>query len=196
MPRRRGNKVPAYVTFSGLKYGFQINKAFHDQYKGVLGQTTFSGADGVFFGANSPKPNRATLEISGGSKVSSFCSSNKIDALQKANWIVTASGSSIRGVKTSGPTRSVYVDMPGGYKYAWNLTAAEVDNAAVLGIELATGSTENLVWGSTPKPPRASKRVGSSTVSTFIKPQGSVIDAAVAAGWSIRGVSYDLIPNA
>ncbi len=196
MPRRRGNKIPVYVTFSGLKYGFQINKAFHEQYKGVLGQTAFAGAEGVFFGANSPKPNRATLEIEGGSKVSSFCSSAKINDLQKANWIVTSSGSGARGVKTSGPTRTVYVDMPGAYKYAWNLTAAEVDNAAILGIEQASGSTDNMVWGSTPKPPRASKRVGGSTVSTFIKPQQSVIEAAVGAGWSVRGVSYDLIPNA
>ncbi|WP_414550504.1 hypothetical protein [Anabaena sp. CCY 0017] len=196
MPRRRGNKVPAYVEFSGLKYGFQINQAFHNQYKGVLGQTTFAGAAGVFFGANSPKPNRATLEIAGGSRVSSFCSSAKINDLQKANWIVTASGSGIRGVKTAGATRTVYVDMPGGYKYAWNLTAAEVSKAGELGIEQASGSTDNMVWGSTPKPPRASKREGGSTVSTFIKPQASVIDAAVDKGWTVRGVSYDLIPNA
>lgn len=196
MPRRRGNKVAAYVEFSGLKYGFQINQAFHNQYKGVLGQTTFQSAAGVFFGANSPKPNRATLEIEGGSKVSSFCSANKINALQKANWIVTASGSGIRGVKTSGPTRTVFVDMPGNYKYAWNLTSTETEHMGVLGIEAATGATDNMVWGSTPKPPRASKRIGGSTVSTFIKPQQSVIETAVAAGWSVRGVSYDLIPNA
>ncbi|WP_414527859.1 hypothetical protein [Nodularia chucula] len=195
MPRRRGNKIPVYVTFSNLRYGFQINQAFHNQYKGPLGQTAFAGAAGVFFGANSPKPNRATLEIAGGSKVSSFCSSNKINDLQRANWIVTSGGSGIRGLKTAGASRSVYVDMPGGYNYAWNLTAAEMDNAAILGITQATGSTENLVWGSTPKPPRASKRVGGSTVSTFIKPQQSVLDAAVAAGWSIRGVNYDLLPS-
>lgn len=195
MPRRRGNKVGAYVEFSGLKYGFQINKAFHEQYKTILGQTTFQGAAGVFFGANSPKPNRATLEIAGGSKVSSFCSSSKINDLQKANWIITSANSGIRGVKTSGPTRTVYVDMPGNYKYAWNLTATETEHMQVLGIEPATGSTDKMVWGSTPKPPRASKRVNGSTISTFIKPQQSVIDAAVTAGWSIRGVSYDLLPN-
>lgn len=195
MPRRRGNKIPVYVEFSSLKYGFQINQAFHNQYKGALGQTAFAGAAGVFFGANSPKPNRATLEIAGGSRVSSFCSNSKIDTLQKANWVVTGSKSGIRGVKTSGATRTVYVDMPGGYKYAWNLTAAELSNAGELGIEQATGSTDNMVWGSTPKPPRASKRVNGSITSTFIKPQASVIEAAVGKGWNVRGVNYDLIPN-
>lgn len=196
MPRRRGNKTAAYVVFSGLKYGFQINQAFHNQYKGVLGQTTYESAAGVFFGANSPKPNRATLEIAGGSKVSSFCSSSKIDELRKANWTIVSAGSGIRGVKSSGPTRSVYVDMPGGYKYAWNLTASETEHMAILGIEAATGGTDNLVWGSNPKPPRASKKINGSTVSTFLKPQASVIEAAANAGWSIRGVNYDLIPNA
>ncbi|WP_254921443.1 hypothetical protein [Nodularia sp. NIES-3585] len=108
---------------------------------------------------------------------------------------MTSGGSGVRGIKTAGPTRTVYVDMPGGYKYAWNLTAAEVSHAGDLGIEQATGSTDNMVWGSTPKPPRASKRDGGSVISTFIKPQVSVIEAAVGKGWSIRGVSYDLLPS-
>lgn len=197
MPRRRGERTPVYVEIAnGLKYGFQTTEVIHNQYKSVLGQTTYAGAAGVFFGCNSPKPNQAKLETTGGSTVSSFCSNNKIKDLRKAGWTITAAKSGVRGVKLAGPTRSVYVDMPGGYRYAWNLTASEVDQIGVLGIELASGSTEKLVWGSDPKPPRASKKIGGSRVSTFIKPQESVLEAAVNAGWSISSVSYALIPAA
>lgn len=196
MPRRRGEKTEVYVDFSGLKYGFQTHKSFHEQYKSELGQTAFKGAVGVFFGCNSPKPNRATKELENGSKASSFCSTDKIDSLRQAEWVITASGSNIRGIKTSGATRSVYVPMPGKYNYAWNLTASETEHMGILGIQQASGTTENLVWGSTPKPPRASKRTGGSTVSTFIQPRQAIIEAAISAGWSVSGVSYDLIPNA
>lgn len=87
--------------------------------------------------------------------------------------------------------------MPGGYKYAWNITTAEADLAATLGFVAATGAdAPNLIWGvNSPKPPRASKRENGSSVSTFCKPQQSVIDAAITAGFSISGVDYDLLPN-
>lgn len=195
MPRRRGEKVPAYVAFSGLNYGFQVHKSFHNQYKGELGQTTYSGAAGVFFGANSPKPNRASKEVENGSRISSWCSSSKINTLQQNEWIISASKSGIRGIKSSGASRTVYVPMPGAYNYTWNLTATETEHMGVLGITQATGSTENMVWGSTPKPPRASRRINRSTVSTFIQPKPSIIEAAVAAGWTVTGVNYDLLPN-
>jgi hypothetical protein len=196
MARRRGETSKVYVTIlGGLKYGFRTNKAFHLQHGAILGQDTYVDAAGVFFGANSPKPAKATLETSSGI-IGSFCSTAKIDDLKAANWTVTRRNR-IRGVKTSGKTRTVYVDMPGGYKYAWNITAAEVDLAADLGFVAATGAdASNLIWGvNYPKPPRASKKENGSNVSTFCKPQKSVMDAATTAGYSISGVDYDLIPN-
>ncbi len=199
MPRRRGNKIPVYVTYrpyasSELKYGFQCHEAFHNQYKGELGQTAFAGAAGVFFGCNSPKPNRASKDETSGS-VSSFCSNNKIDSLQKAGWTIIGF-TRFRGIKTAGKSRTVYVPMPGGYNYAWNITASEVDLAGELGFIAATGSTQDLIWGSSPKPPRASKKNETGrTVSTFIQPKLSVIEAAVGKGWSVSGVNYDLIPE-
>lgn len=194
MVRRRGNKIAAYVTFkSTLKYGFQINEGFHETYKGELGQTQYAGAVGVFFGCNSPKPNRASKLLASGT-VSSFCSSASEKNLRAAGWTINNRGSNIRGLKTSGLTRTVFVPMPGGYNYAWNLTAAEVSHAEVLGIQEAEGSTSNLIWGSSPKPPRASKKEAGGTVSTFIQPKQSIINEAVEAGWSIRGVDYALLP--
>lgn len=196
MARRRGETVKVYVTISGgLKYGFRTNKAIHNSYKAELGQTEYNGAAGVVFGANAPKPAKASKEFASGT-IGSFCSTAKINDLRAANWVVTRKNS-IRGIKTGGKTRTVFVEMPGGYKHAWNLTASEVDLAGILGFQIATGAdASDLVWGvNSPKPPRATKRENGSSTSTFCKPQQSVIDAAIEAGFSISGIDYDLLPN-
>ena len=197
MARRRGDTVEVYVvTQNNLKYGFRTNREIHDSYKGELGQTTYAGAAGVVFGANSPKPAKATKEFANGA-VGSYCSNSKIASLKANDWVVTRKGT-IRGIKTAGKTRTVYVEMPGGWKYAWNITAAEADLASQLGFQLASGGdASELVWGvNYPKPPRAVKRTNGSSVSTFMKPQQSAIDNAINNGWSVTGVDYDLLPNA
>lgn len=205
MPRRRGEQIAAYVDMGEFKYGFLLNKALHNQVKTAFGQTTYAGSAGVFFGANSPKPFRAVGKeglLTGGSgtpsytgnNISSFCSNNKVSTLKTAGWNVSRRNS-IRGIKTSGPTRTVYITMPGGWKYAWNITAAEADLAVTLGFVQATPSDANdLIWGvNAPKPPRASTRTPAGRVSTFIKPQQSVIDAAIAAGYSVTSVNSGLV---
>lgn len=195
MARRRGEQTEVYVVVGTLKYGFKTTKDIHDTYKAELGQTTYTGAAGVVFGANSPKPARATKEFAAGN-ISSYCSSDKIATLKKANWTVTRKGS-IRGIKTAGKTRTVYIDMPNNWKYAWNITAAEASLAETLGFQLATGAdAKDLVWGvNSPKPPRARKRENGSGTSTFIQPKQSVIEKAIAAGYSVSGVDYDLVPE-
>lgn len=196
MARRRGETVQVYVTIlNSLKYGFRTNQDFYIAHGEALGQEAYANQAGVFFGANSPKPAKATKEFSGGSK-GSFCSTNKIDDLKLADWIITRKAR-IRGVKTAGKTRTVYVDMPGGYKHAWNIPAAEMDLATNLGFVAATGSdASSLIWGiNFPKPPRALKRTDGVSRSSFIKPMASVIEAAITAGFSVSGVDYDLLPN-
>ena len=195
MARRRGEQIKVYVEVGNLKYGFKTTESVHNSYKGELGQITYGGAVGVVFGANSPKPARATKEFASGS-ISSFCSSDKIASLKKNDWVVTNNGS-IRGIKTGGKTRTVFVDMPGGWKYAWNITKAEADLSAILGFQVATASdAADLVWGvNDPKPPRAVKRENGSSTSTFIQPKQSVIDKAIEAGFSISGINYDLLPE-
>ncbi|NEO34279.1 MAG: hypothetical protein F6K36_28525 [Symploca sp. SIO3C6] len=197
MARRRGERTEVYVemTFPGssekLKYGFLCTESFHTKYKSELGQVSYNGAVGVVFGCNSPKPFRASKEETDGDLVSSFCADAKIKSLRSAGWIISRTRK-IRGIKTSGRSVTVYVDMPGGYKYAYNLNKAETTNASVLGLTLANGSEKDLVWGSEPKPPRASKRTAQGQVSTFISPKQSVITAASNAGWTISAVSYAL----
>jgi hypothetical protein len=196
MARRRGAQTKVYVKLRSLKYGFRTQKAEHEKHKAVTGQTTYQGAEGVFFGANSPKPPRAVY--SGADTYSSFCSTDKVSDIQKLeNWDVVKSGTR-RGVRTSGKTRSVFVDMPGGWKYAWNITAAEMALAQDLGFVQATGANaDDLVWGvNDPKPPRASITTSAGRQSSFIKPQPSVMDAATGKGYTLSSVDYALIPNA
>lgn len=191
MARRRGENVPVYVDMGTLKYGFQTNKDIHETHKAALGQTTYAGAAGVFFGANSPKPFKATRET-GINTISSYCSSNKVSSLKSDGWSVTRKGS-IRGIKTSGKTRTVFVEMPGGWNYAWNITAAEVNLAATLGFQIAT-SSDVLIWGvNSPKPPRAYKKEETGRVSTFIAPKQSVFDQATTEGWSITNNTVGVV---
>lgn len=198
MARRRGERTRVYVELTGsLKYGFQTQEKILNTYGKNLGMTKFVSAAGVFFGANAPKPPRATFTDASGSN-SSYCSEKVTDTLKKTEgWAITRQGT-IRGVKTAGLTRTVYLDMPGGWKYAWNISAAEADLASIMGFQLATGSdARDLIWGvDDPKPPRAAKKTPAGITSTFIKPQLSVIEKAIQEGWTVSSVNYDLIPNA
>lgn len=192
MPRARGERTPVYVTIGPIKYGFGAS-ANTNTHRVALGHTVYSGQEGVVFGANSPKPNRASKEISGFT-VSSFCDPSMEDDLKTAEWSIIRY-SRRRGIRTAGRTRTVYVPMPGGYNYSWNITSAETTHSTILGFSQATATTGNLVWGSSPKPPRATLRTAAGTVSTFIRPLQSRMDAAVAAGWTISGVDYTLLPE-
>ena len=187
MARRRGNRILVYVGISpGMLYGFQTQESIHNSYKDILKQVRWESRAGVFWGANSPKPYRASKEFATG-RVSSFCSDGtaNLKALRDDGWTVTRSRQS-RGVKLAGKTRTVYVDMPGGYKYAWNLTRAEVAEATgQLGVKLADGTENDLIWGSTPKPPRAQKQTAEGSVSTFSDPSEAASTAAAEAGWTV-----------
>lgn len=135
MARRRGDTVEVYVvTTNNLKYGFRTNKEIHNSYKSELGQTTYAGAAGVVFGANAPKPARASKEFAAG-LVSSYCSNDKISALRKADWNISTKAT-IRGIRLSGKTRTVYIEMPDGWNYAWNITAAEAELGEELGFQV------------------------------------------------------------
>jgi hypothetical protein len=196
MARRRGKQIKVYVTLRTLKYGFQTRKTEHEQHKETIGQTTYTGAAGVFFGANSPKPPRAVY--SGTDTYSSFCSTGKVSAIKKMeNWAVIKPGG-VRGVRLSGKTRTVYQPMPGGWNYAWNIPVGELDLKADLGFVQATGAdASDLIWGvNDPKPPRATKTTSAGRQGSFITPKASVMDAAVAKGYSLSSVNYALIPNA
>lgn len=191
MARARGERDKVFVTMGTLNYGF-LASANSSAHRAALGHVVYTNQAGVVFGANSPKPNRATKEFTASSVISSFCDPGKEATLKADGWIINGGGRR-RGLARTPRSRSVFVDM-GTYNYAWNLTAAEQTHMAALGIEFATGATPSLVWGSTPKPPRATKKINGRVVSTFIKPDTATLTAAETAGWSISD-PYGVLPE-
>ena len=105
MARRRGKQLLVHVKTRGIQYGFRTTRTVHNGYKTELGQTEYESATGVLFGANSPKPARATKEFEG-QTISSFCSDDKITSLRKANWNVSNNGR-IRGISGTGKTKTL-----------------------------------------------------------------------------------------
>jgi hypothetical protein len=207
MPRARGTRVKVHVKLGSLQYGFLTQEAGHEQHKAILGQTAYTNAAGVFFGANSPKPPRATFNGSAvssspeaaSSSFSSFCGTDKVKDIKKtAGWTVQEK-TRRRGILNSAKSVTVYVEMPGGWKYAWNITKSDLDLRTDLGfVQAGAQDAAELIWGvDSPKPPRAVRKNANGQIeSSFIKPQASVIDAAAAKGWTVSGIDYALIPNA
>lgn len=189
MPRLRGNQVRVFVIIgNALKYGYKTNEKRFKAVGGELGQSLAAAETGVFYGADSPKPNTATkLQKTG--RISGFFSDSKRATLIRSGWLVNSSGR-IRGIKTSGLSRTVCVNTNNGYKYTWNTQEPEV--ALELGAEIPT-STDNLVWGSFPKPPRATKRTPEGSQSTFCPPTQTAVENATAQGWTVEGIDGEWI---
>lgn len=160
---------------SAIKYGFATSI---DQSQGTqLGHTPVGddSLQGYVFGANSPKPARASKAFASGT-VSSFVNAATIAAARTAGWRI---GKALlrRGSSTS-KTVVAYVTLE-GVQYAWNLpkeTQSKIGgDLATLGIKLASGPETDLVFGaSKPRPPTASKVIGSGSainvISTFYDP--------------------------
>jgi hypothetical protein len=75
-------------------------------------------------------------------------------------------------------------------KYAWNMpkdTAQKIGSIQALGIRLATGQDNDLVFGAEyPKPPRATRLIGEDQISTFYDPS-----TTLPAGWSAVSQGVD-----
>jgi hypothetical protein len=186
MPRNRGEQVLVYVpvTVNNYKYGFKTNEKKFNAIGATLGQK-LADVPGIFFGANSPKPGIARKKEKNGS-ISSFFDIKKEKTLKKEGWLLSATGTT-KGIRTSGLAITVCVDTPWGYKYAWNITKAELPLFQPYGVEVPTDS-DKLVWGSFPKPPRATKREAKGTSSSFIKPSQATATLANNANFSVTSI--------
>jgi len=189
MPKNRGPQEKVYVPFNGFKYGWRINSAKFKSIGNKFGILSAATENGVTYGANSPKPPVARKVDASGS-VSSFCDPSKVTSLKKEGYEVNQGGST-RGIRLSGRSVTVYVPTPLGYKYAWNMIVGDVDEAVKIGVIKATGSENDLVWGSFPKPPRAYKKEKTGGFSTFIEPSQQAVAAAVQAGYTVEGIDPD-----
>lgn len=187
MPKNRGAQVKVFVPLEKFKYGWRCNQVKHTAIGAAFGMSLAADETGVTYGANSPKPPIATSKT-----VSSFCDPDKTDDLKKAGYIVNAGGRK-RGVRLVGKAITVFVDTPIGYKYAWNMFAADVPEAIKAGVQAAAAGEKDLVWGSFPKPPRAfiSLGDGKGNFSTFVPPTSAGVTAAAAAGFTVEGIDPD-----
>ncbi|MGG6293798.1 hypothetical protein ACQ4M4_05180 [Leptolyngbya sp. AN02str] len=177
---------PVFVTpYTGaaVKYGFLTNVVA--AVSTACGHTAVDEANppaGLVFGANSPKPGRATRRRADGND-SSYYSIGSASALRTAGYSLTRPR--IRRGTAGNNSFPVYVTL-GGIKYAWRMPVHTYlslgADRANLGIQDASASDNDLVWGArTPKPPRGYKVEADKVISTFIDPQK--LDD-LPAGWS------------
>lgn len=189
----RGSKRKVYVTpYQGtnLRYGFATN--IDAAQSAQLGHTELNGPNpaGYIFGANSPKPARASRRFATGI-ISSFIDVGSIVAARAAGWSVGRGKR--RGASSTTRSKTVYVTID-GVKYAWQLpaaTEASIGGLATLGIQVATNTDDDLVFGaSTPKPDRAKKTVINGAevdiITTFFDPT-----VTLPADWSVVASDKD-----
>lgn len=187
MSRYSQRRPVAVKPIRGLdfSYGFLTNvEAADGTVLGHVAKDQIQGA--VVWGANAPKPARASKQKASGVS-SSFISFDAIDAARKAGWRVGKART--RGASNSTATRTVYVTIE-GIKYAWripNVTATNLGDLAQLGIKVADPKDRDLVFGaSSPKPPRAKKKKDNSTISTFYDPS-----VTLPTGFTVVGNAVD-----
>lgn len=177
-------------TGAAIKYGFLTNVA--TAVGTACGHTAVNRASlptGLVFGANAPKPGRASKRRADGID-STFYDIGSVSTLRTAGYALTSP--TIRRGRPSVATKAVYVDLE-GVKYAWRMPLTTYNkigaDKSVLGIEDATQNDRDLVWGARyPKPPRAAKTIisGSSVdvVGSYVDP--AAIDS-LPEGWTASG---------
>lgn len=184
-----------------LRYGFFTN--IPTANRSALGQIAIPESSyanppqNLVIGASFPKPRRASRREAQ-RFVSSFVAKDKIDDAKKAGYRVTPSKARSRIILT--PTsfvKSVYVTLR-GIKYGWNIPKVTETNAGSLGglgiVNAVADDRDELCFGANfPKPPRASRVIGSTTeikvVSTFYDPSKETLPS----GWTpIGGAKLNL----
>jgi len=149
--------VPLPAPYADHKYGFRTTAKTSTST--ALGHVTLDAAtpiNGLIFKANSPKPRRASRRTATGIE-SSFIAPASVAAAVAAGWDITKAKPNGRKAVSQFQV-PVFVTV-NGVKYAWGMRRTQIvklkDNFAALGIKLATGAEQDLVFGASfPKPPR------------------------------------------
>jgi hypothetical protein len=200
MANARVVSVKLGAPFDGFKYAFRTTI---DAAKGtVLGQilvpVTLAEGDvqKLIFGANSPKPRRASKRFAADGQVSSFISIDAITAAKAAGWKVGRAPATRTGKQgTFSKTRYVLIN---GVKRAWNMpkstfTGLSAANQTALKIKTPTAADTDLVFGCEfPLPPKAQKIVitGDETVSVGSFCDNTVLDSLPAGFTASKGGRY------
>ncbi|WP_416671548.1 hypothetical protein [Egbenema bharatensis] len=190
--RKRVSVKPSQRTNFG--YGFYTSLDNAEQQ--VLGHAPITGAlsEGVVWGANSPKPGRMRRVRDTGRSTSSFVSHDARANAIANGWRIVKPARASTG-RGGAFTKAVYVRLSVGsvvIQYAWRMPLTTYNaiggERTVLGVRDVTATEDpfDLVFGSTPKPPRAQKVIAGGTVSTFFDP-----DVDLPAGWNAVGGIID-----
>lgn len=174
---------------------------------GTNGSFSFPAGSIPVFAANAPKPPRVSKPTTLGQEgstattrsVSTFCAADKIILARNGGWSLVKQGRgvTVRSANSPGSQMTVWVEMPGGGRYAYRMNKSDYQaNFEILGLK-AAGDGENaltderratLFFGaSAPKPGKASKLVISNerpaTFSTFYAE--SKASELLNDGWSL-----------
>lgn len=181
MPRNYSVRtlVSVKINHQGTELNYGFNSGLKDSLRSDFGQLEITTAlpKNFCFGANSPKPGRASKKTTTGI-VGSFCADEKRSALRKSGYSVTRK--KVRGVQTDGLAPTYYVTI-GGIKYAWYLTymtgqVLPSDLITAAGVKKAKADEQGLVFGADfPRPPRYAREVtingNPEKFTTFIDPE-------------------------
>lgn len=160
---------------SPIKYGFKTN--VDQSFSALCGHIPLAtgSVPGIVFGANAPKPGRATRRRDSGIIDSTYYSWATLTTLRSTANVSYTSPRRRVSNRQNRRSRPVKVQIA-SIDYAWNMplrTFNDLGGALTqLGVEPVTSSDTNLVWGaSKPKPPVASFMTTSGrTRTTFISP--------------------------
>ena len=190
MPINTGPKQRVWVPALGMKYGFLMDQNSFTSFGQVLGIKDAASEGQVFYGANSPKPPRASKRDNGVTQ-SGFYDIANAKQLVAAGWRLSSS-TRIKSIKKTGAAITVAVPTPFSNKdYAWNIPAGRKTEALALGASEPSDATK-LVWGSFPKPPRATiRKADGTTFSTFCPPNQTAINTASGLGYAVEGLDGD-----
>lgn len=181
MPRNYGERtlVTVAITSGGVNINYGFLSGLRESLRSNFGQvvTTTSLPTNFCFGANSPKPGRASKKLATGI-VSSFYADAKRSELKKAGYDVTRK--KIRAIQTGG-LAPVYFVTIGGIKYAWNMAymseqTLPSDLVTAAGVTKAENDEKGLVFGAEfPKPPRYTREVtingNAERFTSFVDPE-------------------------
>ncbi|MBP0016242.1 MAG: hypothetical protein J7647_01640 [Cyanobacteria bacterium SBLK] len=207
MPRNYSKSDPVWVPYRAktdlIKYGFpcrlERDTAFSTLGINLIDVTALSEADllGMVWGANSPKPPRATKkhDTNPPGYESTFCgNSATILAAARADGWKIRTGKSPRKPSETTRSKTVYVTI-NGINYAWQfakLAQGVTVDVTQIGVKDAT-SNDLLVFGATfPKPPKMQRNINDpadpddDTFSTFGDP--SSLASAVENDWNQKNM--------
>lgn len=179
-----------------INYGFSTRiEATESTELGQIDLASAAPTGALVFGANRPKPNRATKKNGSaggtgttgkGATTSSFVADGAMNTARAAGWKISYTGKGA-GPRKSANKTAVFVEVA-GIKYAWMIPDRLLTYGSQVGFAPVQGTDEVIFGARAPKPAVFSKILGSSggvttTVSTFGDPT-----TAAASGWSeIKG---------